>query len=248
LRGEPDNALSYFESIARSNPAFIADSVLPQRNIWTYVGRAHYNAGRFGDASQAFEKALAQMSNDQMARLYYGLTLVRAVPSTPPANAFKLQEVTFALREGVEPKRVATLARQRGVGFDLTKETENQLHSAGADAALINELRHLRAESAKRSQPTETRRARGRVELTAALTGLRDWLDDFTRNAPQGKFWDPTQAIRKQMQRGLAQLSSQPTDWDEVILSAEEVGYQLEEENDRARREESAEINRQLRR
>lgn len=248
LRGEPDNALAYFQRAAGSNPAFVADSVLPRRSIWTYIGRAHYNSGRFGEAGQAFEKALSYLRDDHIARLYLGLTRVRPMSVVAAPNAFKLQEVTFALREGVESKRVATLVRQRGVAFDLTKETENQLRNAGADAVLINELKHLRSDSGKSNPPNEARRAQGRTDLTTALAGLRDWLDDFTRNAPQGKFWDPGQDIRNQIQSTLQQIAAQPRDWSDVILNAEEVGYKLEEESDRARREESAERNRQLRR
>ncbi len=248
LRGEPDNALSYFQRVASSNPAFVSDSVLPRRSIWTYIGRAHYNSGKFAEAGQAFEKALSYVTDDYIARLYMGLTLLRPMPVVAAPNAFKLQEVTFALREGVEPKRVASLARQRGVAFDLTKETENQLRNAGADAVLINELKHLRADSGKSNQPNEARRVQGRKELTTALAGLRDWLDDFIRTAPQGKFWDPGQDIRSQIQLTLQQLAAQPKDWGEVISNAEDVGYKLEEENDRARRDEIEERNRQLRR
>lgn len=244
LSGEPDNALSYFERVAVSDPAFVTDSVLPPRSIWTYVGRAHYNSGRFGEAGQAFEKALSYLNDDHIARLYLGLTLARPMPAAVAPNAFKLQDVTYALREGVAPRRVATLARQRGVAFDLTKETENQLRTAGADAALINELRKLAPQAGNRNQPSETRGARGRRELTTALSELRDWLNDFIRNAPQGKFWDPAQEIRKHIQQSLARLARQPTDWDAVISSAEEVGYQLEEESDRARRDERTEQNR----
>lgn len=248
LRGEPDNALAYFQRVASSNPAFVSDSVLPRRSIWTYIGRADYNSGRFGEAGQAFEKALSYLSDDYVARLYLGLTLVRPMPVVAAPNAFKLQEVTFALREGVEPKRVATLARQRGVAFDLTRETENQLRNAGADTVLINELKHLRVNGDKSNQPNEARQAQGRKELTTALAGLRDWLDDFIRTAPQGNFWDPGQDIRKQIQLTLQQIAAQPKDWGEVISNAEEVGYKLEEENDRARRDENTERNRQLRR
>jgi tetratricopeptide (TPR) repeat protein len=248
LRGEPDNALAYFERVAGSNPAFVSDSVLPRRSIWTYIGRAYYNSGRFGEAGPAFEKALSYLSDDYIARLYLGLTLVRPMPLAAAPNAFKLQEVTFALREGVEPKRVATLARQRGVAFDLTKETENQLRNAGADAVLINELKQLRTDGGKPNQPNETRRAQGRKELTTALSGLRDWLDDFIRNAPQGRFWDPAQDIRKQIQLLLKQVAAPPSDWDTVLSNAEWLGYQLEEESDHARRDESAERERQLRR
>ncbi|MGH7793679.1 MAG: tetratricopeptide repeat protein, partial [Candidatus Binatia bacterium] len=106
LRGEPDNALTYFDRVARTDPRFVSDTVLPRRSVWTYVGRAHYNSGRYDAARTAFEKALSHFGDDYVARMYLALTLLR--PSAPPApsNAFNLQEVTYALREGVEPKRV----------------------------------------------------------------------------------------------------------------------------------------------
>ena len=248
MRGEPDNALSYFERVAQSDPTYAPDSVSPRKSIWTYVGRAQYNSGRYDAARSAFEKALAQRSDDYVARLYLGLTLVRPSPPPPPSNAFNLQEVTFALREGVEPKRVAALARGRGVAFDVTKETESQLRIAGADTFLLNELRSLRADSGRQAKPGETRRAQGAKELSAALSGLSEWLDYTVRNTTQGKFWDPTQEIRKQLQASAKQVAGQPLDWEPVIANLEWVGYRLEEESDRARRDESAERDRLLKR
>jgi tetratricopeptide (TPR) repeat protein len=245
LRGEPDNALLHFEPIAREQPQFASDAVPPRRSIWTYIGRAHYNAGRYQTAEAAFEKALAQLGEDYVARLCLALTLLRPAPPPAPGTAFNLQEVTFALREGVEPKRVATLARERGVAFDLTQETEAQLRTAGADTFLVNELKKLRPEGAARAKSSASRTARGRQELETALAGLRDWLDDFIRNAPQGKFWDPGQDIRKQLQLVMQQAAAAPANWDTVISNAEVLGFRLEEEADRARRDESAERQRQ---
>jgi len=43
-------------------------------------------------------------------------------------------------------------------------------------------------------------------------------------------------------------VAARPTDWETLISNAESVGSMLEEENDRARRDESAERERQLRR
>lgn len=247
LRGEPENALSYFDRVAQSDPAFVSDSVSPPKNIWTYVGRSHYNSGRYDAARAAFEKALAQRSDDHVARMYLALTLLRPAASTPaPANAFQLQEVTFALREGVEPKRVAALARSRGITFDLTKETESQLRTAGADHFLLGELRSLRAESAK-GKVNDARRAQGAKELSAALAGLSEWLNGTIAYSPQGKFWDPTQEIRKQLQLTISQAGS-PATLEAAMANAEWLGYRLEEESDRARRDETAERNRQLRR
>lgn len=246
LRGETEIALSYFEPIAKSDPGFASDSVAPRKNIWTYVGRAHYNAGRYDVARSAFEKALAQRSDDHVARLYYGLTLLRPSPAPASSHAFSLQEVAFALREGVEPKRVATLARGRGIAFDLTKETESQLRTAGADSFLVNELKNLRAESAKSAKPVDSSRTQGVKELAAALSGLLAWLNDTVRYSPQGRFWDPSQEIFKQLQSTQKQVNAPSPNWDTVISNAEWLGYTLEEESDRAHRDEVTERNRRL--
>lgn len=248
LRGEPDNALTYFDRVARSDSTFVSNSVAPQRSVWTYVGRAQYNSGKYTEARSAFEKALSHLSEDYVARLYLGLTLLRPPPAQVSTRSFGLQEVTYALREGVAPKRVAALARERGVAFDLTKETENQLRNVGADSFLVAELRNIRAQSAKQNNPSENQRAQGGKELAAALTGLRDWLDYTIRNTTQGQFWDPSQEIRKQIQLCLTQIAARPADWDTVISNVEWLGSQLEEESDRARRDEAAERARQQRR
>ena len=248
MRGEPDNALSYFERVARSNSTFVSDSISPRKSIWTYVGRAQYNSGRYTEARSAFEKAVSHLSEDYVARLYLGLTLLRPSAPRAPTNAFNLQEVTYALREGVEPKRVATLARERGVVFDLTKETESQLQNAGADAFLLNELKNIRSERTKDAKASESQRNQASKELTAALNGLREWLDYTVAYTTQGRFWDPAQEIRNQIQLCLKQLAARPNNWDALISNAEWVGYQIEEENDRARRDEFLERQREHRR
>ena len=248
LRGEPDNALSFFDRVARGNPNFVAASVSPKRSIWTYIGRAHYNAGRYAEAKAAFEKAVSQLSDDYIARLYLGLTFLHPSAPRTQTKAFSLQEVTYALREGIEPKRVATLARERGVAFDLTKETESQLQIVGADNVLLSELRSIRAQSDKQTQTNESQRTQAGKELTAALNGLREWLDYTIAYTPQGKFWDPGEDIRKQIQLCLKLLAARPPDWAGLLSNGESVGSMFEEESDRARRDESAERNRQLRR
>ena len=248
LRGEPDNALASFERVAQTNPGFVPDMVSPRRSIWTYVGRAHYNAGRYPEARAAFEKAVGQINDDYIAKLYLGLTRLRTGAPRAPSKAFSLQEVTFALREGVESRRVAALARERGVAFDLTRETESQLQTAGADGALLAELKKIRGDGGKQSPAAEPQRAQASKEVGEALNGLREWLDYTIAYTPQGKFWDPGQDIRKQIQLCLKQVSARSVDWETLTPNAESVGSMLEEESDRARRDETAERNRQLRR
>ena len=248
LRGEPDNALSYFDRVAQSDPGFIAGSVSPRRSVWTYVGRAHYNSGRYAQGQAAFEKALGRMNDDYIAKLYLGLTRLRPPAPPTPSKAFSLQEVTYALREGIEPKRVATLARERGVAFDLTQETEAQLRTVGADSLLLNELKKIRTENAKQNQTSDTQRAQAVKDLTDAVTGLREWLDYTILYTSQGKFWDPSQQIRNQIQLCLKLLAARPANWDGLISNAESIGSLFEDESDRARRDESAERNREIRR
>jgi len=222
------DALFYFDQVARTNPAFVATSVSPEKSIWTYVGRAHYNSGRYDAARSAFEKALSQRKDDYVARIYLGLTLLRPAA---PANAFSLQEVNFALREGVEPKRVATLVRGRGLAFDVTEETESQLRTAGADNFLLAELRSLRTETPRQAKSGDSRRTQGAKELTAGLSGLLEWLNYTVSYTPQGKFWDPSQEIRKQIEVSLKQTAAAPADWDTVIANVEWIGFKLEDES-----------------
>ncbi|MEO6163605.1 MAG: tetratricopeptide repeat protein [Candidatus Binatia bacterium] len=247
LRGEPDNAVAYFDRVAQADPGYIADSPPPRKSIWTYVGRAHYNSGRYAEAKVAYDKALTRLKDDYVARLYRGLTLLRVQPSAPPANVFTLQEVSYALREGVAPRRVGTLARERGIAFDLNAETESQLKNSGADTILLDDLRKLRAERAKQNQPSDNQRNEGAKEITTALTGLRDWLDYTIASTTQGRFWDPSGEIRAEISRGLRATTASPRDWEAILTSAESVGYKLEEEGDRARRDEAEDFQRRRR-
>ena len=242
IRHDPTTAISYFERVALGDPKFVTKSALLSQSIWTYVGRAQYESGKFVEAKESCEKALSYFSDDQMAKLYLGLSLLRLPAAVSATNALTVQEVSYALREGIEPKRVAALARERGVAFDLTKETESQLRSAGADSLLVEEIKKIRSESAKKRPENQT--ARGAKELVSALTGLRDAFDYIIANTTQGKFWDPGGEIRAQIKTGLSLLSSREPDWQKVLSTGEWIGQQIEEETDRARRDEADDLRR----
>lgn len=242
IRHDPTTAISYFERVALGDPKFVTKSALLSQSIWTYVGRAQYESGKFVEAKEPCEKALSYFSDDQMAKLYLGLSLLRLPAAVSATNALTVQEVSYALREGIEPKRVAALARERGVAFDLTKETESQLRSAGADSLLVEEIKKIRSESAKKRPENQT--ARGAKELVSALTGLRDAFDYIIANTTQGKFWDPGGEIRAQIKTGLSLLSSREPDWQKVLSTGEWIGQQIEEETDRARRDEADDLRR----
>jgi len=239
IKGDSSTALTYFQRVASGDPSYVTNYTVFRESIWTYVGRAQYAAGKFTDAQQDFEKALSYINDDQLARLYLGLTLLRLPQATTPSDTFTLQEVLYALHEGIEPKRVAALVHERGIGFDLTKESENQLRNAGADSFLVDEIKKIRAESAKRRPENLT--AQGAKELSSGLTGLRDSLDYAIANSTQGRFWDPSGEIRAQIKSGLSLLAAREPDWPKIISTGEWIGQTVEEEIDRARRDEADE-------
>jgi tetratricopeptide (TPR) repeat protein len=236
VRGDPSGALGNFQSVANAEPQFVARNGPLWESIWTYIGRAYYQSGKYPEAKDALEKGLAQQKGDHMGRLYLGLTLARLPVAPAKTTGFSVQDIVFALGEGIESERVAALARERGVAFDLSREAEGQLKKAGADARLLDEIKKIRADTAGKS---ETQTARAAKELAVALAGLRDDLDTFLANSLQGRFWDPGGELRKEIRNELALLSARDQDWKKIIANGEWLGEKLEEEIDKAREDES---------
>src|SRR3990172_1388427 len=77
LYGDPEVALGLFQSGAELDPNYFYFSVFPQ-GIWTYMGRAYYIAGKYPEARQALERAVSLHQEDDMAKLYLGLVLMRS--------------------------------------------------------------------------------------------------------------------------------------------------------------------------
>jgi tetratricopeptide (TPR) repeat protein len=238
IRSDANTALSHFQGVAEQDPTYQMASVAFRQSIWTYLGRAQYSLGNFADAKDSLEKALSQLMDDRLARLYLGLTLLRQPIAPVPKNPFTLKDVSYALTEGVPPKRIMALVTERGISFDLTKETEGQLKRSGADAVLLEEIGRIATENAKRRKAAGNA-AQGAKDIAAALTALRADLDSVIHNTPQGRFWDPSGEIRKQMETALLLISSRELDWAKIISTGEWIGLRLEEEIDSARRDES---------
>lgn len=77
LVNDSEAALPYFLEAAKGDPNYVYISEDFREGIWTYVGRTQYATKRYQDARQSLEHALTNDRDDNMARLYYGLTLVR---------------------------------------------------------------------------------------------------------------------------------------------------------------------------
>jgi tetratricopeptide (TPR) repeat protein len=165
LTGNNEAALAYFQSAAQKDPSYKYGTAL-QQGILSYVGRSEYATGRLPQARQTLEKALATNKDEDIARLYLGLTLARSGD------------------------------RQRGL-----------------------------------------------KEIEGGMRGINNWLEYITEahRFSFGQFWDPALAIRKAIQGDLAMISGREFDWQKLIADGEWIAMQMEEEGDKARRDESRE-------
>ena len=84
-------------------------------------------------------------------------------------------------------------------------------------------------------------RDRGLREIETGLKGLTGWFDYIEQYHPDGRFWDPGRPIRKEIQKNLAMISGKEFSWPELISSWEWLGRTLEEEIDKARKDEMEE-------
>ena len=75
--GDPKVALAHFQRAAELNPDYRYDLSILSQGVWTYVGRAYYAAGKLPEARKFLERARSRYTDDDLARLYLGLTLAR---------------------------------------------------------------------------------------------------------------------------------------------------------------------------
>ena len=76
-------------------------------------------------------------------------------------------------------------------------------------------------------------RERGLAQMETALNEMHQWLDNITTDSSDGIYWDPNRQIRKTIETS---LSEKPTAIEMVVM-AQRIGKQLEEEIDRAERD-----------
>jgi tetratricopeptide (TPR) repeat protein len=78
LEGKNEAALGYFYSAAQKDPNYVyTTGSSPKQGVWSYVGRSEYLTGRFPEARKNLERAVASNQQEDIARLYLGLTFAR---------------------------------------------------------------------------------------------------------------------------------------------------------------------------
>ena len=78
LIGKSESAVAYFQAAAAQDPSYARDIGYMREGVWTYLGRANYDAGKLPEARQALQRAVGQDDHDYLAKLYLGLALARA--------------------------------------------------------------------------------------------------------------------------------------------------------------------------
>ena len=76
--GDDEAALGFFQTVADSNPNFVfTTGSSPRQSIWSYVGRTQYLTDQFPQARQSLERAISGDREENIARLYLGLTFIQ---------------------------------------------------------------------------------------------------------------------------------------------------------------------------
>ena len=236
LSGKADVAISHFERIAEAQPDYVVDTPPLRQSIWTYLGRAYYDAGRIADARNALAQGLKRDGGDFMARLYLGIIAFREAgpPPAPKAdNSFALNDVLFILKERVSPRRVAALVKERGTRFDLNADGEKELRRAGADDELIAQIR---ASGRARSNVALSSPGQQAVsDIERALKEIQSWQVAM-RKTESNRGWDGRKLISARVDGSLAIIVNKRTDRPEFIVGLESIGRTIEEEVDLLRK------------
>src|SRR5258706_3890862 len=229
LTGNPEEAVAHFKRGAESQPDYVIDTPPLRQSIWSYLGRAYYGTGQCSEAKSAFSRALQLDDGDFLARLYLGLISLReSTPQTAAKgdNSFSLNEILFALKEKVSPRRLAALVKERGANFDLTAELAKELRRAGADDELVGQVR-----ASSRVRATVAPVQPGVREIERALKEIQSWQVGV-RKTDVGRTWDSRKQISSRVDTGLSLISTRRTDRPEFVAALDPLGRVIDEEVD----------------
>ena len=89
-------------------------------------------------------------------------------------------------------------------------------------------------------------RQKGLQEIEGGLKGMQSFLEYITETFRYsfGRFWDPGYEIRSAIKGDLAMISSRELDWQRLITESEWLGKMMEEEGDKARKQQAEEESR----
>ena len=131
LGGMPDAAVAHFTQVTALD-GNVRYSQL-REGAWTYLGRAYYDAKKYPEARQAFERAVAVDSEDSFARLYLGLTLARQ-----GSHDIGQKEVLLGLKGLSDWLDYIAYNTPTGVYWDPTGQIRAELQAAQSGVQVAN--------------------------------------------------------------------------------------------------------------
>ena len=134
MANQPEDAVNYFTRAAESSPNYKTSYAL-RESIWTYLGRAYYETGKYREARAALDKALASDKSDFVARLYLGMTLVRS-----NERERGLVEMETALNETHQWIETLTQESQAGAYWDPNRQIRTTIEKSLAEKPTAIEL------------------------------------------------------------------------------------------------------------
>ena len=122
MTGRSELAIEHFRQALELSPDTLHFFILPQ-SAATYLGRAYYQATQLAQARHMLERARRRFQEDNMARLYLGLTLLRSGAIT--AGAQQIDDGARGLREWIEYKEANNIGQ--GIYWDPAREIRNEI-------------------------------------------------------------------------------------------------------------------------
>lgn len=83
---------------------------------------------------------------------------------------YSKEAIVGLLKGAVSPKRIAVLARQRGIDFQITPKVESELRQAGATAELLATLREVALQGLTVGDPSKFETPRRVISAPVAVT------------------------------------------------------------------------------
>ena len=84
-----------------------------------------------------------------------------------------------------------------------------------------------------------TQREKGLQDIELGMKGIYSFLDYMNQTFRYGigQFYDPGRAIRSAIEKAQAMIASGKIDWPQLLSEGERIGIQIEQESDRARKQ-----------
>jgi len=128
--GQSQVAVGYLRHAAELDPNYRTPYSI-RASVWTYLGRAYYEVGNFPEARRALERALSNDKDDPLARLYFGLTLLRSGDQQEGRR-----ETENGLREINNMLNRLASSPSNGIYWDPTRQIRSDIQRALASGTL----------------------------------------------------------------------------------------------------------------